>query len=151
MESVFDFAEKLSAGEMANNPMTFSEFQKNTIKNLSNLSGGLSIEPIDIAIRFACEVGIIFNIVNERNNPNVEATPMANLNMAKSLGNMLRDICIMAGNYGYTLGYVSNKAGKIELKEFVYPKGLDKSADVKEANAEIIESVKKKKPKEEDW
>lgn len=128
---------------------TLNEFQKNVIQNLPE---DLSVESIDVAIRLASEIGNIFCIVNEINNPGAEKTPTVNLNIVRLLGSIMRDTGILANNFGYTLGYIVGKASDVKVDGFSYKKELDKSDVVEEKKADVVEKpVSKNKPKEEDW
>jgi len=94
-------------------PLTLNEFQQQTINQSSLTKESASIDLVYQSSK-------IFTIIEELSNESAQITPTGFGNIQTCLSNALRDICILANNFGYSLNFLKGKIGKERLDGFAY-------------------------------
>lgn len=98
---------------MPQQPLTLNEFQEQTVKDNT-------ISKHDASLDLICQSSHILSIIKEQDNTKAEITPTGFRDIQLLLGNALRDICVIANSFGYTLGYIGNKTGDLRVNGFTY-------------------------------
>ena len=104
---------------------TLNEFQTDTIQRLQT-------DKESTALDLIYESAEILSIIRELNNDTAEITPTGFRDIQIALGNALKDICVLAENFGYSLEYIADMGGRTKLKGFAYFSGKDYDISRKE-------------------